>query len=478
MKDNTMTIRTRFAPSPTGYLHIGGARTALFSWLFARKHQGVFILRIEDTDLERSTKESADAILQGMDWLGLDYDEGPFYQSQRLDRYREVIEQLLQEGKAYRCYCSKERLEVLRTEQQSKKQKPRYDGLCRDHAPQRGHAPSVIRFRNPESGVVTFEDRIRGTITISNHELDDLIIARTDGSPTYNLTVVVDDWDMKITHVIRGDDHINNTPRQINILNALGVSLPQYAHVPMILGPDGKRLSKRHGAVSVLQYREEGFLPEALINYLVRLGWAHGDQEIFSRAELIEYFDVHDVSRSPAAFNPAKLLWLNQHYMKTLSPILVAEPLAEQLQKLGIDYHPGPTLEQVIGLQAERTKTLVEMAECSRYFYEAVDHYDEKAARKHLTPDIAEPLRAVRRELTDLSDWDREGIHQVILNVAAEYQVPLGKLAQPIRVAVTGNTVSPPIDATVYLIGRHPVLERLERAAFFAEKQTISMAGQ
>ncbi len=468
---HNQTVRTRFAPSPTGYLHVGGARTALFSWLFARKHGGTFILRIEDTDVERSTKESMDAILQGMEWLHLDYDEGPYYQSHRFDRYRDVIQQLLDSGHAYKCYCTKERLEALRTEQQKQKQKPRYDGHCRDLSPRESNEPYVIRFRNPKEGMVTFEDMIRGTITISNNELDDLIIARTDGTPTYNLTVVVDDWDMKITHVIRGDDHINNTPRQINILKALGAELPQYGHVPMILGPDGKRLSKRHGAVSVLQYCQEGYLPEALVNYLVRLGWSYGDQEIFSRDEMIQYFDVNAISRSPAAFNPSKLIWLNQHYMKTLSPILVAEPLGDQLKKLGVDYHQGPSLEQVVALQAERTKTLEEMAERSIYFYQDVTGYDEKAARKHLTPDIAAALKITHDRIAALTNWDKEAIHQVIINVAEESGLKLGKLAQPIRVAVTGNTVSPPIDATLFLIGQQQVVDRLKRAAIFAGEQ-------
>lgn len=468
---HNQTVRTRFAPSPTGYLHVGGARTALFSWLFARKHGGTFILRIEDTDVERSTKESMDAILQGMEWLHLDYDEGPYYQSHRFDRYRDVIQQLLDSGHAYKCYCTKERLEALRTEQQKQKQKPRYDGHCRDLSPRESNEPYVIRFRNPKEGMVTFEDMIRGTITISNNELDDLIIARTDGTLTYNLTVVVDDWDMKITHVIRGDDHINNTPRQINILKALGAELPQYGHVPMILGPDGKRLSKRHGAVSVLQYRQEGYLPEALVNYLVRLGWSYGDQEIFSRDEMIQYFDVNAISRSPAAFNPSKLIWLNQHYMKTLSPILVAEPLGDQLKKLGVDYHQGPSLEQVVALQAERTKTLEEMAERSIYFYQDVTGYDEKAARKHLTPDIAAALKITHDRIAALTNWDKEAIHQVIINVAEESGLKLGKLAQPIRVAVTGNTVSPPIDATLFLIGQQQVVDRLKRAAIFAGEQ-------
>src|SRR5579872_6140976 len=314
-----MTVITRFAPSPTGYLHIGGARTALYCWLYSRKTRGKFILRIEDTDLERSTEASVQAILDGMAWLNLSYDEGPYYQTKRFDRYKEVIAKLLQEGKAYRCYCSKERLENLRNEQMTNKEKPRYDGFCRDRQDQ-PEGNYVVRFKNPLDGTVEFEDLIRGKLSFSNQELDDLIIARSDGTPTYNFTVVVDDLDMKITHVIRGDDHINNTPRQINILRALGGTPPFYAHVPMILGSDGKRLSNRHDAVSVLQYREEGFLPEALLNYLARLGWSHGDQEIFSIDELIQYFDIKDINRSPAAFNPEKLLWLNQHYIKHSDP--------------------------------------------------------------------------------------------------------------------------------------------------------------
>ncbi len=329
--------------------------------------KGTFILRIEDTDLERSTQESVQAILDGMEWLNLNYDEGPFYQTKRFDRYREVCDQLVKEGKAYRCYCSKERLENLRAEQTANKEKPRYDGLCRDRK-EAGEGAYVIRFRNPTDGVVEFNDLIRGPVVFANTELDDLIIARSDGTPTYNFTVVVDDWDMKVTHVIRGDDHVNNTPRQVNILHALGATPPLYAHVPMILGSDGKRLSKRHGAVSVMQYREEGFLPEALLNYLARLGWSHGDQEIFSIAELIEFFDIKDINRSPAAFNTEKLLWLNQHYIKTSAPEHVAKELSWHMQQLHIDVTQGPPLSELIKAQAERAKTLREMAEKKRLF--------------------------------------------------------------------------------------------------------------
>ncbi|VVC76520.1 Glutamate--tRNA ligase [Aquicella siphonis] len=452
-------VRTRFAPSPTGYLHIGGARTALYCWLYARKTRGTFILRIEDTDLERSTPESVQAILDGMDWLNLNYDEGPFYQTRRFDRYREVIAQMLESGTAYRCYCSKERLELLREEQMARKEKPRYDGLCRNRGIA-GEGSYVVRFKNPLEGVVEFDDQVRGRLAFSNAELDDLIIARSDGTPTYNFTVVVDDWDMNITHVIRGDDHINNTPRQINILRALGATPPLYAHVPMILGGDGKRLSKRHGAVSVLQYREEGFLPEALLNYLARLGWSHGDQEIFSMSELIEYFDIKDINRAPAAFNQDKLVWLNQHYMKTGDPEHVAKEFAWHMEKLGIDTRNGPELTEVIKAQAERTKTLREMAERSRYFYEPVQVSDEM--KSHFTPELIPALMMLRERLAQLDVWTRESVHEVLASTAEIHGLKLGKLAQPVRIAVTGGTVSPPIDITMVLIGQKRVLERLE----------------
>lgn len=458
-----MTVVTRFAPSPTGYLHVGGARTALYSWLYARKMQGKFILRIEDTDLERSTPESVQAILDAMDWLGLHYDEGPYYQTKRFDRYHEVTQQLLDEGKAYRCYCSKERLEKLREEQTVNKEKPRYDGFCRERKePGTGHF--VVRFRNPVDGVVEFDDLIRGPLSFSNTELDDLIIARSDGTPTYNFTVVVDDWDMKITHVIRGDDHINNTPRQINILRALGATPPLYAHVSMILGSDGKRLSKRHGAVSVMQYREEGFLPEALLNYLVRLGWSHGDQEIFSMDELVQFFDLRGINKAPAAFNPEKLLWLNQHYIKTSDPLHVAKELTWHMQQLGIDITQGPPLTEVIKAQAERAKTLREMAEKSRYFYTKTVQYNEEAFKKNVTADIKPALMAIQAELAALTEWNKESIHAVMNAVAEKLGLKLGKIAQPIRVAVTGDTVSPSIDITLALLSKEQVAERLKQA--------------
>lgn len=465
-----MTVRTRFAPSPTGYLHVGGARTALFSWLYARKTGGKFILRIEDTDRERSTDESVQAILDGMQWLGLDYDEGPFYQTERFDRYAEVIQQLLDTGHAYRCTCSKERLEALRAEQTEKKQKPRYDGHCR-HAnigPDAG--AFVIRFKNPESGAVTFADQVYGDITIANSELDDLIIARTDGTPTYNLTVVVDDYDMQITHVLRGDDHINNTPRQINILKALGAPIPVYGHMPMILGDDGKRLSKRHGAVGVMQYAEDGFLPQALLNYLVRLGWSYGDQEIFSIAEMIEYFDINAINKGTSAFNTEKLLWLNQHYLKSAQRDQVVAALAQQYKLKDIDTHNGPSLAAIVEIMADRAKTLAEMAEKTRYFFADFADYDEKAAKKNLKADVLPALRVVLEKLSALPAWEEEPMHQVIIETAEHFELKLGKLAQPIRVAVTGNSMSPPIDSTLFLLGRERVLNRLNNAIQYIEK--------
>lgn len=465
-----MTVRTRFAPSPTGYLHIGGARTALFSWLYARKHGGTFILRIEDTDLERSTAESVNAILEGMTWLGLEYDEGPFSQSDRFDRYRDVARQLLAEGKAYHCYCSKERLEALRNEQMAKKEKPRYDGYCLDmkDAPPPGVRP-VIRFRNPQEGSVVVEDSVRGRVTFSNDELDDLIIVRSDGTPTYNFTVVVDDHDMNVTHVIRGDDHLNNTPRQINILKTLGATPPVYAHVPMILGEDGARLSKRHGAVSVMQYREDGFLPEAVLNYLVRLGWSHGDQEIFSTDDMIRLFDTNNVNTSASTFNPGKLLWLNQHYIKTGDPAHVAHHLSWHMGRIGIDPATGPELVEVVKAQRERAKTLVEMAHNSAFFYRDFDAFDEKAATKNLKPETRDILAGLRTRLSDLPEWNAEGIHQAVTEIAEAHGVKMGKLAQPLRVAVCGTDVSPPIDVTVALIGRERTLRRIDKALAYIE---------
>ncbi|TNG02488.1 MAG: glutamate--tRNA ligase, partial [Gammaproteobacteria bacterium] len=460
-----MTVKTRFAPSPTGYLHVGGARTALFSWLYARKHGGEFVLRIEDTDLERSTQASIDAIMQGMEWLGLGWDEGPYYQTQRMDRYKAVIDQLLQDGKAYYCYCSKEELDAMREEAMARGEKPKYNGKYRDFTgePPEGIDP-VVRFRNPLEGSVVFKDQIRGKVVISNSELDDLVIARPDGTPTYNFTVVVDDWDMNITHVIRGDDHINNTPRQINILKALGAELPIYAHVPMIMGDDGKRLSKRHGAVSVMQYAEDGYLPHALLNYLVRLGWSHGDQEIFSLQEMIEKFDLDEVNKAPSTFNTEKLQWLNQYYIKESSAEELSEKLKQDLEKRGFQVEKGPAVLEVARSLQERVKTLVEMADKAEMFYREYEELDEKAAKKNLRPVIAEPLKAFREALAGLEDWTVEKIHNLVDETAGQFELKLGKLGQPIRVAVTGSSVSPPIDETVYLMGKEVSLRGLDKA--------------
>jgi glutamyl-tRNA synthetase len=469
-----MTIRTRFAPSPTGFLHVGGARTALFSWLYARRHGGQFILRIEDTDRERSTEEAVQAIFDGMSWLGLMHDEGPFYQTQRFDRYAEVLQHMVANGQAYPCYCSKERLEQLRTDQMARKEKPRYDGLCRHRqdSPPEGVAPT-IRFKNPIEGEVVVNDLIKGRVVFQNSELDDLIIARSDGTPTYNFCVVVDDYDMRITHVIRGDDHLNNTPRQMNILAALGAAIPVYAHVPMILGSDGQKLSKRHGAVSVTQYRDDGYVPEALLNYLVRLGWSHGDQEVFSREEMIALFDAADVNQSASAFNPSKLVWLNQHYLKTLDPQYVAEALRPHLVQRGADVQQGPALADVVLAQRERAKTLVEMADSSLFFYQEFADYDTKAAQKVFTAEAMPVLTLMHTRLTELTDWTAQSIHHTIETVAAELSVGMGNVAQPLRVAAAGKGVSPPIDVTLALLGRTVTLTRIERARGWIQKNVV-----
>lgn len=459
-----MTLRTRFAPSPTGYLHIGGARTALYSWLHARRHGGTFILRIEDTDLERSTAESVNAILEGMTWLNLEYDEGPFYQTHRFPRYKEVIQEMLKAGTAYHCYCSKEELEQMRSDQMARKEKPRYDGRCRQHSKPRDGVSPVVRFKNPLDGETVVDDLIKGRVVFKNSELDDLIIARSDGTPTYNFTVVVDDMDMKISHVIRGDDHLNNTPRQMNILKALGCTPPRYAHVAMILGADGQKLSKRHGAVSVMQYRDDGFLPEALLNYLVRLGWSHGDQEVFTVDQMIELFDVNNVNKAASAFNPEKLLWLNQHYIKTSPPEHVARHLSWHLSKRDIDPSTGPDITEVVKIHQERAKTLVELADSVVCFYRDIHTYDEKSASKHLTPDIAPALRAVREQFTTLEPWTPQEIHRVVGAVAEQHGLNMGKIAQPLRVALTGAAVSPPIDVTTHLIGKARVVARIDAA--------------
>jgi len=472
-----MTVRTRFAPSPTGYLHVGGARTALFSWLYAKKTNGQFVLRIEDTDRERSTEESVQAIFDGMEWLGLAHDEGPFFQTDRFPRYLEIIQQLLDQGDAYHCYCSAEEVEAMREEQRANKQKPRYNGRCRHRKDTVEGVNPVVRFKNPEQGEVVFDDLVRGTITISNAELDDLIIARSDGTPTYNLTVVVDDLDMNMTHIIRGDDHINNTPRQINIMSALGAKAPHFAHVPMILGDDGARLSKRHGAVSVMQYRDDGFLPEALLNYLVRLGWSHGDQELFTREQMIELFDIKDVNKTASAFNTDKLLWINQQYIMSSDPERLVQPLADQLKTLGCDVENGPDLLEIVKTQQERVKTLKEMAEKSLLFYQDYDEFDEKAAKKNLKAAALEPLEMMLTKFEALSDWNKEPLHQVVLDTAEALELKLGKVAQPLRVALSGTSVSPAIDATLFLLGKDTSINNIKKAIEFIKVKIVAQQG-
>lgn len=471
-----MTVRTRFAPSPTGYLHIGGARTALFSWLFARHHQGEFILRIEDTDIERSSEESVQAILDGMKWLGLDHDEGPFYQTQRFDRYREVVSKLLEDGHAYHCYSTPEEVNVMREEAMKNKQKPRYNGFWRDRSdtPPEGIKP-VIRFKNPLDGSVVIDDMVYGPIEVQNSELDDLVIMRADGTPTYNLTVVVDDSDMQISHVIRGDDHINNTPRQINILKAMGAELPKYAHLPMILGDDGKRLSKRHGAVGVMQYAEDGYLPEAVLNYLVRLGWSHGDQEVFSIPEMIELFTLEACNRSGSTFNTEKLQWLNQQYMMEASPESLGQMLAPYLSAQGLDLTAGPSPDTIGQLQKERFKTLTDIAIGSRYFFEEFEEYDANAAKKQLRPVAIGPLEAVRERLNQIDAWDAESVQIAIEETLEKLGVGYGKIGLPLRVAVTGTGASPALDQTLAALGKERTLARIDRAlVFMAERQANS----
>ena len=457
-----MTV-TRFPPSPTGYLHIGGARTALYSWLHARQNHGKFVLRIEDTDLERSTQESVQAILDGMQWLGLDYDEGPYYQTQRFDHYREVVDELLASGHAYHCQCSKERLDEMREQQKAAGLKPKYDGRCRELGLEATES-TVVRFKNPLHDDVVIRDLVKGNIVISNQELDDLVIARAGGVPTYNLTVVVDDLDMGITHVIRGDDHINNTPRQINILTALGAELPAYGHVPMILGADGSRLSKRHGAVSVMQYRDDGFLPQALLCYLVRLGWSHGDQEIFTRDQMLDLFKVEDVSRSASTFNPEKLMWVNQEFIKAMSGAELLEASLWHFGQAGFLIGSDEYAARVIDLIKDRCKTLKDVVAQSSYFMSEEITYDEAQMSKHIKPASPEILNFLVQQLTALESWSAEPIHACVQATVDQFEVGFAKVAQPVRIAVTGSTNSPSIDQTLELLGRQRSLERMESA--------------
>ena len=465
-----MTVRTRFAPSPTGYLHIGGARTALFSWAYARHHGGAFILRIEDTDRERSTPEAVQAILDGMHWLQLDYDEGPYYQTQRMERYREVIAQMLAAGTAYYCYMSPEELEALREAQRARGEKPRYDRRWRPEPgktlppPPPGVRP-VVRFKNPLTGTVAWDDLVKGRIEFANEELDDFIIARADGTPTYNFCVVVDDWDMRITHIIRGDDHVNNTPRQINLYLALGVPLPQFAHLPMILGPDGQKLSKRHGAVSVMQYHEDGYLPEAVINYLARLGWSHGDDEIFTREQFVAWFDLKDVNPSPARFDFDKLRWLNAHYIKQAEVRRLAADCAERLARRGVAVTDTAALEPVVALYQDRVQTLEELADCAEPFVIEV-HPSPELREKHLDEEARRALAELRRRLESIpeEEWRRERLAAAIKETLAAAGVKMPKLGIPLRVVLLGVPQSPALEAVLEVLGRERTLSRLERA--------------
>jgi glutamyl-tRNA synthetase len=459
-----MSVRSRFAPSPTGYLHIGSVRTALYAWLYARRHGGTFILRIEDTDRERSTQPAVDAILDGLAWLGIDADEGPIYQTQRFPRYAEVVQQLLAAGHAYRCYCTREELDAMRAAAQAEGRKPRYDGRCRQrNSPRDGVAPA-IRFKNPQSGEVVVDDRVKGRIVFDNAELDDLVIARSDGTPTYNFCVVVDDADMRITHVIRGDDHVNNTPRQINLFHALRATPPVYAHLPMIHGPDGAKLSKRHGAVNVLEYRTMGFLPIGLLNYLLRLGWSHGDQEIFTLPQMIAHFDLDSVSRSAASFDPQKLLWVNQQHLQTAAVDALAPLLAEQLAGQGVDVSDGPPLALAIDALRARSQTVREMAELAHCYYEEYEDFDPKSAQTYLRPGAREPLLAVRQALAGLPQWSSAAAEAAVKDAAATLGLKLGVVAQPLRVALTGRAASPGIGQTLELVGQARAQQRIDRA--------------
>ncbi len=460
-----MTVRTRFAPSPTGFLHIGGARTALFSWAYAKKHHGQFILRIEDTDVERSTPQAVQAILDGMHWLGLDYDEGPFYQMQRMDIYKKVIQCMLDNGTAYYCYCSKEELEALRESQMQQGLKPRYDGRWRPEADKTLPAipqdiPPVVRFKNPQTGVVAWDDLVKGRIEIANAELDDLIIARADGTPTYNFCVVVDDWEMGVTQVIRGDDHVNNTPRQINMLEALGATVPQYAHLSMILGDDGQKLSKRHGAVSVMQYHEDGYLPEAVLNYLARLGWSHGDAEIFSMQQFCEWFDLDHITPSAAQFNTEKLNWLNAHYIKEANIDMLADDIASRLKKLCVVVQAQPKLQDVLALYRERANNLNQLAKDVAYFYTLPQPGAEDVG-KHITSEIMPAIQSLSQNLAQIN-WSAEAIHEAINAVVTQYQLKFPKVAMPLRVMLTGIAQSPSIDQVMALLGQKETLGRIQ----------------
>jgi glutamyl-tRNA synthetase len=467
-------VRLRFAPSPTGYLHVGGARTALFNWLLARKSGGTFILRIEDTDVARSTQESVDAILEGMSWLGLDWDEGPYYQSDNFPLYREFAERLLKSGKAYKCYCSAEELEAKREKALAEGRKPKYDGTCRNLAADIPDKAFVIRFKAPQEGVTAFDDLVKGNISFNNEELDDLIIQRTDGTPTYNFTVVVDDAFMAITTVIRGDDHVNNTPRQILLYEALGYPVPRFAHVPMILGADKTRLSKRHGATSVMAYRDMGYLPEAMVNYLVRLGWSHGDEEIFSLAELIEKFSIEAVGRSAGVFNTDKLLWLNAHYIKNGDPERLAGLLVPFLSERGVDAGGGPDLRSVVKTLQERARTMLEMADGALFYYRSDFAYDPQAADKFFRPDSISLFEILLDRLASLGEFSHTEIENLFKEICAERGIKLGQLGPPVRVALCGGTTSPSIFEVIEVLGKEETLKRIARALDFIRSSSSS----
>jgi glutamyl-tRNA synthetase len=466
----TTQVRTRFAPSPTGFIHLGNIRSALYPWAFARKMKGTFVLRIEDTDVERSSDASVDAILEGMEWLGLDFDEGPFYQMQRMERYREVVQQMLDKGLAYHCYMSTEELDALRERQRAAGEKPRYDGTWRPEPgktlpPVPEGVKPVVRFRNPQGGVVAWDDAVKGTVEISNEELDDLVIARPDGTPTYNFCVVVDDLDMKITHVIRGDDHVNNTPRQINILRALGGEVPVYAHLPTVLNEQGEKMSKRHGAMSVVGYRDDGYLPEAVVNYLARLGWSHGDAEIFSREQFVEWFDLDHLGKSPAQYDHNKLNWLNAHYIKEADNARLATLATPFLTQLGIDANAieqGAPLELVVGLLKDRASTVKEIADNAAMFYKA-PAIEPDAFAQHVTDAVRPALADLRAALADV-EWTKEAISAALKATLAAHKLKMPQLAMPVRLLVAGTTHTPSIDAVLMLFGRETVLARLEKA--------------
>ncbi|MHB8139158.1 MAG: glutamate--tRNA ligase [Smithellaceae bacterium] len=465
----TTKIRTRFAPSPTGFLHIGGARTALFNWLFSRHHGGEFVLRIEDTDQQRSTDESTKAILDAMTWMGLNWDEGPHFQAQRVDLHRDMVQKLINEGKAYYCTCAPEELENKRKAALAAGKKPKYDGTCRDKNLKKSPG-SVVRFRGAQTGITIVEDLIKGNITFNNEELDDLIIERGDGYPTYNFAVVIDDALMNITHVIRGDDHVNNTPRQILMYQALGFDVPKFAHVPMILGSDKARLSKRHGATSVMAYKEMGFLPEALVNYLVRLGWSHGDQEIFSPKELIEHFDFSAVGKSPAVFNPEKLLWLNAHYIKESTSARLMEEM-KPLWPAGTNTDDAVFIQKVIADLQPRVKTLVEMAAMADFYFTDQIHYEEEAAKKFLVPEVAAHLKAIVDAIPTVQNFSKEGIEEFLKAFIEKNGIKFKAIAQPLRVALTGKTVSPGIDEIMVTLGKERVMQRIEAAVAYIENR-------